>query len=163
MERIVQGGAMHLGSAGRGLVLACDRGRRDVRGGRRLGLGDLTPGNSECSTDGGTCTLRAAVEEANALASPDDVVLPAGAYGLLAQFGAAIEIKDALTIIGASARTTVISQEQGGPGGGGVDRVFDIAATGAVVIERVTVMGGAAFNSNGYYGGNIRSSGSLVG
>src|SRR5262245_59054801 len=43
---------------------------------------DATPGDGVCATSTGTCTLRAAVMEANALAGPDVVSLPAGTFRL---------------------------------------------------------------------------------
>src|ERR1043166_2278639 len=45
-------------------------------------LPDVTPGDGICGSAGGSCTLRAAVEEANALSGADTVVLPAGHYRL---------------------------------------------------------------------------------
>jgi CSLREA domain-containing protein len=46
-------------------------------------LPDASPGDGSCAAVGGACTLRAAVQEANALRpSRDTVVLPAGTYTL---------------------------------------------------------------------------------
>jgi CSLREA domain-containing protein len=46
-------------------------------------LVDLTPGNGVCATAVGTCTLRAAIMEGNALASPPHTIrLPAATYTL---------------------------------------------------------------------------------
>ena len=39
---------------------------------------DASPGNSLCKASDGTCTLRAALEEANALFGQDEVDVPAG-------------------------------------------------------------------------------------
>ena len=39
--------------------------------------GDAAPGNGTCATGGGLCTLRAAVQEANALAGTDSATVPA--------------------------------------------------------------------------------------
>ena len=41
---------------------------------------DAVPGNGVCATAGAVCTLRAAIQEANALAGADLVNVPAGAY-----------------------------------------------------------------------------------
>ncbi len=41
---------------------------------------DSNPGNGTCSTSGGDCTLRAAIEEANALEGSDTINVPAGTY-----------------------------------------------------------------------------------
>jgi CSLREA domain-containing protein len=40
---------------------------------------DAVPGDGVCATAGGQCTLRAAVQEANALPGADTISLPAGA------------------------------------------------------------------------------------
>src|SRR5262249_30363861 len=45
------------------------------------------PGEGQCATDGGQCSLRAAIQEANMLPGPDTVKLPAGTY-LIAREGA---------------------------------------------------------------------------
>ena len=63
-----------------------------------------------CATAGGDCTLRAALQEANALAGDDIIVLPAGAY-ILTIVGAGennvatgdLDIRENLTITGAGA------------------------------------------------------------
>ena len=43
---------------------------------------DANSGDGICATAAATCTLRAAVQEANAHAGPDVVTLPAGTYAL---------------------------------------------------------------------------------
>lgn len=43
---------------------------------------DASPGNGQCLSAGGECTLRAAIQEANALEGPDRIELPAGNYVL---------------------------------------------------------------------------------
>jgi CSLREA domain-containing protein len=43
---------------------------------------DAAPGDGLCATGGGVCTLRAAIQEANALAGSDTIVVPAGTYTL---------------------------------------------------------------------------------
>lgn len=45
-------------------------------------LHDAAPGNGVCATSTGTCTLRAAVEEADARPGRQDVSIPAGTYDL---------------------------------------------------------------------------------
>src|SRR5262245_30640090 len=81
---------------------------------------DLTPGDSVCSTELGACTLRAAVQEANALDGADIIELPPGTYSLdntgidenAAASGdldllAAAGLPQSLTINGAGARSTI--------------------------------------------------------
>jgi hypothetical protein len=93
------------------------------------------------------CGLRAAIQEANALAGPDVISLPAGFHSL-ALAGASedadatgdLDITDALTITGAGAATTFVD-------GSGLDRVFDVDPAGAgidVSISGVTVQYGLA-------------------
>lgn len=43
---------------------------------------DARPGDGVCSTDGGVCTLRAAIQESNASSGYDTVLVPFGAYFL---------------------------------------------------------------------------------
>ena len=43
-------------------------------------LPDAATGNGLCATAAGTCTLRAAIQEANAHAGPDTVSVPAGTF-----------------------------------------------------------------------------------
>src|SRR5687768_16373064 len=43
---------------------------------------DARVGNGACGTRVGTCSLRAAVQEANALPGPDVIEVPAGTYAL---------------------------------------------------------------------------------
>jgi CSLREA domain-containing protein len=68
---------------------------------------DTTPGDGVCKTASGTCTLRAAVEEANDPAvTPDTIILPAGHY--VFSIAQTMVVRDAITIVGAGADTTVI-------------------------------------------------------
>ena len=76
---------------------------------------DARPGDGVCATKTGTCTLRAAVQEANALVGPDAIVLQSGVYKLtiegLNEDAAAtgdLDITDALTIKGMGAPDTRI-------------------------------------------------------
>lgn len=107
---------------------------------------DAQPGNSICETapDNGVCTLRAAVQETNALPGADTVVLPAGVYTLtlagasedLGRFGD-LDVRDDLTLTGAGADTTVID-------GNGLDRVIDVVNAGSeVIISGATIRNGS--------------------
>lgn len=88
---------------------------------------DAYPGDGACETDvSGECTLRAAVQEANALEGADTVTLPAGTYTFTNE-GAGednastgdLDIFDALTITGAGMESTVIDAN-------GLDRAFQV-------------------------------------
>ncbi|HEV8573502.1 MAG TPA: choice-of-anchor Q domain-containing protein [Dehalococcoidia bacterium] len=76
---------------------------------------DAAPGDGVCADTGGACTLRAAVEETNALAGADAVVVPAGTYVLTVteqvQGGADIaglRVRGDVTLTGAGAAITII-------------------------------------------------------
>lgn len=119
---------------------------------------DTAPGDGVCATAGGQCTLRAAIQEANALAGADTIILPGGTYSLtipgtgenLAATGD-LDITDDLTITGAGAASTLIN-------GNGIDRGLDIFAN--VAISGVTIQNGNA--GAGTLGGGIRNSGTLM-
>jgi len=103
---------------------------------------NLTDGICDSSATAGVqCTLRAAVQQANANVGANTIVLPAGVYPLsiagldaLAAVGD-LDITDALTLNGAGASTTAIQNET-------TDRVFDIRGSAVVTMTGVTVKGG---------------------
>jgi CSLREA domain-containing protein len=69
---------------------------------------DKTPGDGLCKTKpmfGGKCTLRAAIEETNALAGADQITVPSGVY--LLNKGR-LEIKDDLVVMGSQEAQTII-------------------------------------------------------
>jgi hypothetical protein len=43
---------------------------------------DAIPGDGLCAASGGTCTLRAAIQEANWLADHDTIMVPAGTFAI---------------------------------------------------------------------------------
>src|SRR5262245_20015715 len=120
---------------------------------------DAAPGDGVCQATGGAgCTLRAAVQEANALPGADTISIPAGSY-VLTLGGRAedhavtgdLDVTDALTIVGAGAASTVID-------GGGIDRVFDVFAP--LAMSGVTIRGGDP--GSGADGGGILNGGVLA-
>src|SRR5438093_12159986 len=75
---------------------------------------DAVPGDGSCATAASTCTLRAAIQEANANVGPDTIVVPAGTYLLTiagqgedAAATGDLDIRDDLTITGAGADSTI--------------------------------------------------------
>lgn len=101
---------------------------------------DALPGDGACSTAAGACTLRAAVQEANALPGLDDLLLPAGTYVLsipgspedLAATGD-LDVLDAISITGAGAALTTIDA-------GRIDSMFGIEYEAS--FEGLTLTGG---------------------
>jgi uncharacterized repeat protein (TIGR01451 family)/CSLREA domain-containing protein len=122
---------------------------------------DANPGDGVCADADGNCTLRAAVQEANALAGNDSIVLSAATYTLTGAAGddlalsGDLDISDTVTITGAGTSSTVID-------GGGTDRVFDIDPNGIGVsptLSNLTIRNG---NLPGESGGGIRNRGTLL-
>ena len=114
------------------------------------------------TADGTNDSLRAAIQTSNTNNEDDIIILDAGTYAIGIS-GAGDDDNDSgdfdlldtgnsVTISGAGAGVTIID-------GAGLDRLFDIFSTVSVVIEDVTITGGALAGSND--GGAIRSLGSL--
>ncbi|MCW5890226.1 MAG: right-handed parallel beta-helix repeat-containing protein [bacterium] len=103
---------------------------------------DANPGNGACATAAGACTLRAAIQEANALAGADTVNLPAGTYRLslvgvgedLAATGD-LDVTQALEVVGAGRDETVID-------GLSNDGIFHVQATVPFTVRGVTLRNG---------------------
>lgn len=118
---------------------------------------DAAPGDGICATAGGVCTLRAAIQEANALAGDDIITLPAGTY-MLTIVGTGdtaagdLDITQNLSINGAGASLTIIN-------GGAIDRVFHVNGSITVSISSVTITNG---NGGGSSGGILNSGGTLT-
>jgi CSLREA domain-containing protein len=73
-----------------------------------LDVADANPGNGICETapGNGTCTLRAAIQETNALSGADAITLPPNTYVLT--IVGELAITSRLTITGSGASTTII-------------------------------------------------------
>jgi len=104
---------------------------------------DANPGDGHCATAAGQCTLRAAVQEANATPGADTIMLPAGTYKLklpgIDEDEAAsgdLDLTGDVTIVGAGSKTTFISAKKL------KDRVFHVFGTATV--SGVTVRRGTA-------------------
>lgn len=121
-------------------------------------LADADTTDGVCQTVSSTCTLRAAIQQANAWPGTDAIVLPAGTYtlsiaGAGENAGATgdLDITDGLILSGAGASTTIID-------GGALDRVLDIANGVAARISGVTLRNGLVNGS----GGGIYNLGTLT-
>ena len=119
---------------------------------------DADTADGQCRTSAGTCTLRAAVMQANTSSGAGAViVLPVGEYHLTrpATGGNGPDVGDLnllaptagqpiITILGAGAADTVIDANQ-------IDRVFSVAAGRSAVLSGVTISGGYAVEAGGVY------------
>ena len=104
---------------------------------------DSSPGNGTCRTSAGTCTLRAAVQEANALPGADTIVLRSATYALTlvpglvdgAQHGD-LDVTGPLTLAGAGATATIVSARS-------IDRVLEVhPGAGDVTLRALTLRDG---------------------
>src|SRR5262249_35035308 len=114
----------------------------------------VSPGNRVCETapGNGLCTLRAAIQESNALAGDDTIILSLNTY-LLTQV-AELTITGNLTITGGGASTTIIDGNKSVHADSGVLRINSGAI---VIISGVTIRNGGRTA-----GGGIDNSGMLT-
>src|SRR5262245_13428419 len=126
---------------------------------------DAHPGDGLCATATHVCTLRAAIQEANALAGADIINVPAGMFTLTlagvdedAATTGDLDITEDLTLTGAGAAQTIID-------GGGIDRILDIFGASAnsphVDIAKVTIENGTV-QGTVLDGGGIWNNGTLT-
>lgn len=114
---------------------------------------DANPGDGICADSFGTCGLRTAIQEANALPGLDTIIIPTGVVNLItagadenAALTGDLDITDSLIIQGAGATRTFIN----GNGGAINDRVFHVR-------NDVDVYVTVDFIDLSVYGGNIIS------
>ncbi|HEV7731907.1 MAG TPA: choice-of-anchor Q domain-containing protein [Candidatus Binatia bacterium] len=110
---------------------------------------DASPGNAICATASGTCTLRAAIQEANVVLGDDTIVLPAGTFQLTltgdgdnASVTGDLDIQQGVDITGAGIDATVID-------GLGADRVFHVLNGTRLTLSALAIVNGAAPASAG--------------
>ncbi len=128
---------------------------------------DAAPGNGVCATVGGVCTLRAAIQEANALAGADIITVPAGTYTLTivgagedAAATGDLDITSNITLTGAGAGSTIIQAGTiGGFSGNGIDRVFHVTGAFTVAFQNLTIANGLI---SADAGGGILNNGTLT-
>jgi CSLREA domain-containing protein len=118
---------------------------------------DASPGDGSCNAGGGQCTLRAAIQETNALPGADTITLPAGDYVLTvagfdedAAATGDLDITDDVDIVGAGPDATVIDGNQ-------LDGILENHGN-AVHVAGVDLQNGDTV----YWGGAISSYGELV-
>jgi uncharacterized repeat protein (TIGR01451 family)/CSLREA domain-containing protein len=113
---------------------------------------DATPGDGACATSTGACTLRAAVQESNALAGADAIILPAGTCPLsLGQ----IDLQSDLAITGAGASVTTID-------GNHLGRVLEIEPGSTAALVGLSLANGTDPASLGAKGGCVLNAGTLT-
>jgi CSLREA domain-containing protein len=126
---------------------------------------DANPGDGVCETGtgNGICTLRAAVQETNALPGEDTILLSGSTYLLtiagIGEDAAAtgdLDITDALIIVGSSSSSTLID-------GNRLDRVLEVAVDASLTINQVVVANGRVdTGTSGVGGAGILNSSSLT-
>ena len=122
---------------------------------------DAAPGDGDCSsTPSGLCTLRAAVQEANALSGSDTIVLPSSTYTLTLAgrdenqaASGDLDITESLTIQGEGTSYTIVDANA-------LDRAYQVFSPAEVTISGLTVQGGDSGTTSG--GGIVLSSGSQL-
>jgi Ca2+-binding RTX toxin-like protein len=122
-------------------------------------------GNEVVRTANGKVTLRAAIQEANALAGDDSIELGVGTYVLTAggvqeDFAGSgdLDIRENLTIKGKGVGQTII--DASGLTGTQRDRIFQILMGATLNLQGVTLQGGGVLGSED--GGAIRNNGTLI-
>jgi predicted outer membrane repeat protein len=131
---------------------------------------DSRVGDGVCRTVAGSCTLRAAIQEANARPGADDIQVPAGSYEIgippLNQNDVTtgdLDVTDSLAISGTGAGSTII--DGGAPPAGappqvhGLDRLFEVSVDGGTVsFSGVTLRDGYTSEHGGAVANNSTAS-----
>lgn len=122
---------------------------------------DAMPGDGTCATASGACTLRAAIQEANALAGADTILLGAIDHSLTlagADEDAAatgdLDVTSVLVLEGAGREVTSIVQTT-------AERVFEVFSDGDLTARDLRIEGGAAEALSFPYGGGALNRGVL--
>ncbi len=107
---------------------------------------DNNPGDGQCRDSNNNCSLRAAIMEANALAAPAVIELPAGTYTLtrtssIDEQGYDLDLKTNITLRGAGRDTTVLD-------GNNTTRVIEVHPDKNVTLENLTVQKAPLYQNN---------------
>ncbi|MBT6515986.1 MAG: CSLREA domain-containing protein, partial [Crocinitomicaceae bacterium] len=111
---------------------------------------DSNPGDGLCDDGTGSCSLRAAIMEANSLGgTAATIAIPAGVYelsiiGINENTGLTgdLDITSNITITGAGAQSTIINADS-------IDRVFHVLTGGILTLSQLQVTEGFADRNNG--------------
>lgn len=108
---------------------------------------DVSPGDGACATAAGFCSLRAAVQEANAHPGADTITFAVA--GTITLASGELAVSDDLTVDGPGARNLTIS-------GGDISRIFHIEPGVTASLSGLTLThGSAGFNQPYYWGGAV--------
>ena len=131
---------------------------------------DTNPGDGLCRTSTPFCTLRAAVQEANALAGDDVVILPAAGPYRLTQFGASedagatgdLDVTSNITVRGTGPQGAIVQGTDDWD-----DRIFHVLNGGTLTVEFVSIQNGRPLAGDGggvlvEVGGTLRLTDSVV-
>jgi hypothetical protein len=115
---------------------------------------DALVGDGLCAGASGSCTLRAAVQETNALPGADAIIVPAGMYRLRVGPGYTVDedaaaqgdldITDDLSITGAGVGQTIVSAQK-------LDRVFQVLSPATVDMTGLTIRDGLSIAGCGIW------------
>lgn len=119
---------------------------------------DVNPGNGVCETLSGNsvCTLRAAIQEANALGGDNTIVLPAGTYtitiaGTFEDDGVTgdLDIKSNIMLLGAGANSAIVD------GGGIFNNRGNLTLINSTVSGNTAKVDGGGIYNGYSFGGNV--------
>lgn len=119
---------------------------------------DTAPGDGQCKGQnmvGNVCSLRAAIQESNALVGEDLILVPNGTYEITlagenedAAITGDLDITDVVSITNAALGVTI--------NGNFLDRIFQVHAGGHLTLNRVTLTNGVANTDLTFQGGAIK-------
>ena len=120
---------------------------------------DVAPGDGLCLTAAGTCTLRAAVQESNALPSFDSVILPAGTFDLTlpgagedACASGDLDVTDPMNLFGSGSDVSIVRAAN-------ADRILDVRldASGLASVSDIRLEGGSLGSAGEGAGIDVRA------
>ncbi len=121
---------------------------------------DANTADNLCLDSNGNCTLRAAVEQANALAGDDTITFDLAASSPISLIISELPINTNITIVGTDA--SQITVQRSTVSGTPEFRIFNIAVVANVTITNLTVSGGTLDTIGGtVMGGGIYNEGIL--
>jgi CSLREA domain-containing protein len=123
---------------------------------------DSNPGDGLCQTATAACSLRAAIQEANALPGAQTVEVSGGTHrleiaGLDEDQGAQgdLDITDDLFLAGVGLNESIIDAQQH-------DRVFHVLTSATAELRGITIRGGLVATETSFAGGGIYNEGTLM-